>query len=438
MILLTLLLFHTASWLQTEALLPTWNVTYQMNLSTIVQPCNTSGFFSNDILVNNVSKFGLVDIDWSNAKVYWANAKPMNCQESLLYQAQAIKSANPQTKLFVYRNLVKALPWFIDVRNKLIDPNYSSWFLPFKLNGPYNVAPCTNTSVSTKCSNLYHDQLQTPQIPALCTVGNDCDCGTKLGINNNNNDDSDVGSGLPCGEYLYDHRNESLREWLVDTFILNSYNNTGLNGNSIIDGFFIDDDWSNTQGSIASWMPSTGFCNTYNTFGGATEEDYKCAQDMGLNASDVNDITVAWKNTMNMTHHSLVKNGGFDWQLLTGVKSPNKTLCTSWLEGNGAKGLKDKAIQYSFTVDGNIQWTQFDVDLAMFLLVRGDYAWLGYGWDGCHDKWPYQWIDKLDKDYGIPVTDNYTQIESGVFQRKYTKANVIMDCNSYTSNITLF
>ena len=35
--------------------------------------------------------------------------------------------------------------------------------------------------------------------PALCADGI-CDCGP----------------GLPCGEYLWDHRNQSLRQWLVD------------------------------------------------------------------------------------------------------------------------------------------------------------------------------------------------------------------------------
>ena len=387
--------------------------------------CNSSGFFNEETLVKNISKYGFIDIDWSHGKAYWANAKPMNCQESLFSQAQLIKTRNPQTKLFVYRNLVKALPWFIDVRIKLTDPNYSGWFLKFKPNGPYNVEPCTNTSVSSKCSIFYHDKLQTPQIPSLCTVGNDCDCGTIVGSN---------GAGLPCGEYLYDHRNESLREWLVDTFIMSSYNNTGFNGNDIIDGYYIDDSWTNT-GSITN--PSRVFCNNYNKFGGATEEDEHCVQDMGLNASDVNDITLGWQQTMNMSHYALVKNGGFDWRIFTGVKTPNKTQCQGWLESH-QQTYKNAAVMYSYTVDSNWQWTQFSVDLAMFLLVRSDYAWLGYGWNGCHDKWIYQWDDMLDKDYGVPTTDNYTQIKTGVFQRKYTKANIQMDCNTYTSNITFF
>ena len=48
----------------------------------------------------------------------------MDCQERLVQQAQQTKAANPKTKVWVYRNLVKALPWFTDVRVKINDPQY--------------------------------------------------------------------------------------------------------------------------------------------------------------------------------------------------------------------------------------------------------------------------------------------------------------------------
>ena len=85
-----------------DALLPKWTSTYQMNLSTIIQPCNESGYF-NDNALNKLAKFGLISIDWSNAKQLWANAAPMNCAETLLPQVTAIKSINPSAKTFVYR-----------------------------------------------------------------------------------------------------------------------------------------------------------------------------------------------------------------------------------------------------------------------------------------------------------------------------------------------
>lgn len=43
-----------------------------------------------------------------------------------------IKDENPKSKVFTYRNLVKALPWYSEVRELLEKPEYSGFFLKFK------------------------------------------------------------------------------------------------------------------------------------------------------------------------------------------------------------------------------------------------------------------------------------------------------------------
>ena len=63
--------------------------------------------------------------------------------------------------VWVYRNSVKALPWFTSVREKLEDKRYWGWFLSNK--------NCTNEKKEYLCgdqatNNLYHDFLQTPGI----------------------------------------------------------------------------------------------------------------------------------------------------------------------------------------------------------------------------------------------------------------------------------
>merc|ERR1712046_200335 len=40
-------------------------------------------------------------------------------------------------------------------------------------------------------------------------------------------------------------------------------------------------------------------------------------------------------------------------------------------------------------------------DVARFLLVRGEYAWLGYGWEGCITTAPP--VAQFDHDYGTPL-----------------------------------
>ena len=89
----------------------------------------------------------------------WANSKPMDCEERLVHLADMVTAENTHTKTFVYRNLVKALPWYSSVREKMNDPEYSGFFLKFKKggffpNGTWNVPNCTGS----KCSDLYHDQ----------------------------------------------------------------------------------------------------------------------------------------------------------------------------------------------------------------------------------------------------------------------------------------
>ena len=111
--------------------------------------------------------------DWSNAKAQWAAAKPMDCEERLLSQAKMTKAQSKDTKVFVYRNVrrapasharadspsgralqvVKALPWFSSIREKLDDPQYAGWFLRFNGSAPrrYHVPDCAPEN-SSKCS----------------------------------------------------------------------------------------------------------------------------------------------------------------------------------------------------------------------------------------------------------------------------------------------
>lgn len=129
-----------------DPLLPAFPITYNMSRSTIAMACNYTGLLNLTVL----GKFGLIDIDWSNGKELWANAHPMDAEETMSKQARILKSfacptqcPSPQgckhrgdcsTHVFVYRNLVKALPWLTSVREKLIDPQYSGFFFSIQQN----------------------------------------------------------------------------------------------------------------------------------------------------------------------------------------------------------------------------------------------------------------------------------------------------------------
>ena len=202
------------------------------------------------------AQFGMVSYDWSNAKAIWANTKPMDCEAMLLKQVELTKAVNPDSKTWVYRNLVKALPWFGSVREKMDDPSYSGWFLKFSPavlanHSAAHVPVCDKDYSPPKCTPFYHDQEQTPEHPhgdGSCV--DKCDCGVH-----------------PCGEYLWNHANGSmLREFLVNEFVGGP---KGV-GSKLVDGLFLDDGWSNHSDPKPAWAdPGYGQCDM-GPKGGAT------------------------------------------------------------------------------------------------------------------------------------------------------------------------
>lgn len=329
------------------------------------------------------------------------------------------------------RNLVKALPWYSTVREKILDPQYSGFFLHFKPGGSngtdkWHMPPCTESLVGNKpkCSTFYHDHEQTPanghahtgpvkspdgwlvwspyngvggnmvhcdlaNQSSSCQVwaanGNgyptwqSCSLAADIAMKTNHLiqlftwwqnpgepanhgscwfsphlwpgkggpekghvmgykgpptsvpaissstsfntciGDCDCGEGLPCGEYLWDHRNGTmLREFLVKEFLLNA--KTGL-GNKNVDGFFFDDGWTDKPSKIPSWAPpSYRQCDMWET-GGATEEDYYCVVDMGLTQADTTLLTTEHGKTMLSVHDAVLGNGGFIFQALASRKA---------------------------------------------------------------------------------------------------------------------
>ena len=526
-------------------------------------PCNHSGLANASFF----SRFGIVDFDWSNAKLEWANQHPMDCEERLVKQAQMVKAVNPTAKVWVYRNLVKALPWYSTVREKITDPAFSGWFLPFVKggvngSGHWHMQPCTtgtNPGAKPKCSSLYHDLEQTPLAPSggepdrkkdvdgwyvynntndvsgmhpgwrtiidggpqprwqacrdagtaakkkiftfwcppvgghnppVCPVGQNGTCwllddwhtasaqqpnvthapdaqgGHVSGYRPdplNASDvappslkkdalcadgDCDCGEGLPCGEYLWDHRNASLRRFLIDELIL------GPNGlaNDAVDGFFLDDGWTNVSAPVPSWAPPTYRQCNMAPFGGASEEDYFCTEDMGLGQADVNAIRDGWAVTVAQVKAAVLAHGGFTWPQLAArgvmsldLKDP-RPLCAAYHRKQCAPGAPVQGEPLMFEFTRKAFHDPFPLpfptqDVASFLLVRGPYAWMGFSWMGCNTEEVHMYLrpEQLDVDYGVPkdTTCTETASGSGVFTREWSKASVTLDCNTWEANITM-
>ena len=80
-------------------------------------------------------------------------------------------------------------------------------------------------------------------------------------------------------------------------------------------------------------------------------------------------------------------------------------------------------------------------DLATFLLARGDYGWIGYGWIGCTSasKGALQYYRPaaLDVDYGTPLDASCKEVGNGSFAREWTRATVSYDCNAMRAEIKM-
>ena len=399
-----------------------------MSQSTMIQTCQAPGGS-----LDYLKEWGVVSYDWSNNAAVWHADHPNDCDVKMVEQAAKAKAAAPNTQVWIYRNLVQAYAEFVQVREKLEDPAYAGWFMKFGPNNNETSTPrCSeNSRNETHCSDLFHWKGQRP--------GGDC------------------GDIIPCGWYVFDHRNESLRSWIVEEFILGD--KLGL-GNESVDGFLFDD-----------WWTLDGPTETNGFFGGTNlphngteiaeirgnwsitvwESQKRIAEQKGYTWSNVN---------CNLDYHSgyggspedfalcgLVKTEGYfhaDNVKGTPVKEKEVTAakgqCAAWLSAacTPTSVLPEIPILMSFT--RNDDGKQFPLpaplqDIATFLLVRGAYAWMGYGWLGCTDT--YERPDALKHDYGEPVDKICYETTPGVFTRKWSKATITLDCNTWTPNITL-
>ena len=78
---------------------------------------------------------------------------------------------------------------------------------------------------------------------------------------------------------------------------------------------------------------------------------------------------------------------------------------------------------------GNL--TMPEVDIAAFQLIRGPFAWIGSGWQGC--SLSYERPALLDRDFGVPAgLCAETAPGSGVFARDFSTVTVSLDCASWT------
>ena len=121
-------------------LLPSYQPTWNLSQSTATQSCFGPARIGKppavQPLTNKSGEFmrhwGIVTLDFESQEQLWGHHKGGKDSDTMmLAQATQMKAIAPETKIWVYRNLAQAYSNFVQFREKLEDPAYADWWLPF-------------------------------------------------------------------------------------------------------------------------------------------------------------------------------------------------------------------------------------------------------------------------------------------------------------------
>ena len=238
-----------------------------------------------------------------------------------------------------------------------------------------------------------------------------------------------------------------LTEFLIEHAVTS---HTAL-GSPAVDGIFIDD-----------------ACLTGGSW--PLEEVSTSIEDMGLSNATTNK-TAAWadilqkcKDNEAAVFDELIAHKGFEWHLLAdfsfprpSATSPFDASCSRMLRNACAKDdpasfprthgvnpntYENRSLVYNLPrlASNATSVPNMTAHLATFLLLRSDYAWIGYAWAGCtssrSSNEPVLRPPSLDSDYGKAL-GRCAEASPGVFRRELEHATVELDCGSFTGSIKM-
>merc|ERR1712190_69601 len=235
-----------------------------------------------------------------------------------------------------------------------------------------------------------------------------------------------MGVTNPCGEYIFDHRGgkvegRTFREWFINEYMVT--NETLYHKNPVT---------GKPQQIGLGWLDDSM------TMNGPTEEDSHYIADTGASSDDMKAQVAAYQESMAELQKKVVPMGGFWWQLMDGgalksLAKMNASTCKATLRSVCVTkpSTWNKMQMYGIPGTG-VSTVNFTDYTAEFLLTRGPYALLGYSWVGCTDGQQFRARAKeWDMDFGEPIDGAAcaeTGADSGIFERKWSKATVQWDC----------
>ena len=350
---------------------PTWAPVWQLNRSTICQPGGDTGESWLDAAA--AARWGLVSLDWSVANAVWrGNGDPSNMTGAATLVEQCR-------------------------RIKAVDPTtkcfvYRNTELALEWLEPQRVVMRDPAFAS------YFLQYQ-PGNPQNGTVGTPY------------NEDAG-GPGAGCRQFFWNYSNPDAFEYVLGV------SEQGALGTSspFVDGTFLDDSQAIPQ------------------------EHPDAPQNMGLSAMQLLDAQNSTYAFVNAAVSALAASGHYIWQGFDGEQqgdpdgvgaAPTRDTCAAFMET-----VCDPAWQ---TVPRTMLWPSSSEDklpvLAAFLVSRGPWSYIGYGWAGGGSIHLPEWEPLWDAyDVGEP-TGLCVESPPGVFSRTWSKGSASLDCSSWTATL---
>lgn len=169
---------------------------------------------------------------------------------------------------------------------------------------------------------------------------------------------------------------------------------------------------------------------------GIPQEHANAPHNMGLTPMQLLLAQNASATFFNAAVAALAASGKYIWQGFNGFEegdpdgvgiAPTAGTCTAYMTTVCAPTWQN--------VPWTVQWPSTQADkmpvLAAFLVGRGPYAFVGFGWYGGGSEAIPDFDPLWNMDVGTP-TGLCTQVAPGVFSRAWTRGTATIDCNAWT------
>ena len=342
---------------------------------------------------------GLVGIDWQISAGLWSKSgfpQTYPGELTMVQNCAQIKQLGQAFRCMIYQNLEVALQWHESQRALMNDPRLAGWFVSW--HDAKNVSNGTHfNSAYGGCSGCW------PNPPWPWGA---CDA------NLDNIHDTAPGSRCFGGQFLWNFTTPEAQDSVLQSML-----GVVESGGDFVDGLFTDD------------------------LGGFPDEREGTQNMLNISGTYTTGDLFALRNgSQTMSQRlidALVARGKHNWHAFgagnnVGDNPNNNTIngshfdaahCTAWMAQRCATPwMAQRALTQ--------QMDPFHVNesIAQFLVVRPDFAWLGWG-AGYYDP---VWVPEFLLDVGAPLGE-CAQTAPGVFQRAWTYGNASFDCNSYSA-----